>query len=42
MEKQREVLAKGTRGNVLQIFEDKTLADEAWDCAASKYRPSID
>ncbi|XEC93046.1 alpha-mannosidase [Paenibacillus tarimensis] len=27
----REVLAKGRRGNVLQVFEDKPLAHEAWD-----------
>lgn len=27
----REVLAPGCRGNVLQIFEDKPLAHEAWD-----------
>ncbi|NGZ78020.1 alpha-mannosidase [Saccharibacillus alkalitolerans] len=27
----REVLAAGQRGNVLQLFEDKPLAHEAWD-----------
>lgn len=27
----REVLAKGERGNVLQMFEDKPMAHEAWD-----------
>ena len=27
----REVLAKGERGNVLQVFEDKPLANEVWD-----------
>ncbi|OWR31446.1 alpha-mannosidase [Saccharibacillus sp. O23] len=27
----REVLARGERGNVLQLFEDKPLAHEAWD-----------
>ncbi|MCU6712337.1 alpha-mannosidase [Paenibacillus sp. J5C_2022] len=27
----REVLADGMRGNVLQVFEDKPLAHEAWD-----------
>lgn len=27
----REVLAPGTRGNVLQIFEDKPLTGDAWD-----------
>ncbi|OWA37272.1 alpha-mannosidase [Saccharibacillus sp. O16] len=27
----REVLANGQRGNVLQLFEDKPLAHEAWD-----------
>jgi alpha-mannosidase len=27
----REVLAKGARGNVLQVFEDKPLHFEAWD-----------
>ncbi|MGX4600853.1 alpha-mannosidase [Faecalimicrobium sp. JNUCC 81] len=27
----REVLAKGQRGNVLQMFEDKPMAHEAWD-----------
>ncbi|WP_172253395.1 alpha-mannosidase [Saccharibacillus deserti] len=27
----REVLASGQRGNVLQLFEDKPLAHEAWD-----------
>lgn len=31
IEEQREVLAKGARGNVLQIFEDKPLAHEGWD-----------
>ncbi|KKO50811.1 alpha-mannosidase [Paenibacillus sp. DMB20] len=31
IQEQREVLAKGARGNVLQIFEDKPLAHEAWD-----------
>lgn len=30
-ENKREVLAKGERGNVLQIFEDKPMAHEAWD-----------
>lgn len=30
-ESHREVLAKGARGNVLQVFEDKPLAHEAWD-----------
>ncbi|KGE16317.1 alpha-mannosidase [Paenibacillus wynnii] len=30
-EAQREVLAKGARGNILQVFEDKPLAHEAWD-----------
>jgi alpha-mannosidase len=28
---EREVLAKGGRGNVLQVFEDKPLAFDAWD-----------
>ncbi|MDO3412731.1 glycoside hydrolase family 38 C-terminal domain-containing protein [Saccharibacillus sp. CPCC 101409] len=28
---EREVLAAGQRGNVLQLFEDKPLAHEAWD-----------
>lgn len=28
---QREVLAPGARGNVLQIFEDKPLGNDAWD-----------
>ncbi len=28
---QREVLAEGERGNVLQAFEDKPLAHDAWD-----------
>lgn len=28
---EREVLAKGSRGNVLQIFEDKPKMFEAWD-----------
>ncbi|MEG1310987.1 MAG: alpha-mannosidase [Romboutsia sp.] len=27
----REVLAKGQRGNILQMFEDKPMAHEAWD-----------
>ncbi|MEK8213891.1 alpha-mannosidase [Paenibacillus sp. FSL L8-0463] len=27
----REVLAKGANGNLLQVFEDKPLAHEAWD-----------
>lgn len=27
----REVLAPGTRGNVLQIFEDRPMAHDAWD-----------
>jgi len=27
----REVLADGARGNVLQVFEDKPLAHDAWD-----------
>lgn len=27
----REVLARGRSGNVLQVFEDKPLAHEAWD-----------
>lgn len=27
----REVLAEGERGNVLQVFEDKPMAHEAWD-----------
>lgn len=27
----REILAKGQRGNVLQMFEDKPMAHEAWD-----------
>lgn len=30
-ENNREVLAKGQRGNVLQMFEDKPMAHEAWD-----------
>ncbi|MGL5346454.1 MAG: alpha-mannosidase [Peptostreptococcaceae bacterium] len=30
-ENSREVLAKGQRGNVLQMFEDKPMAHEAWD-----------
>lgn len=30
-ENRREVLAKGERGNVLQMFEDKPMAHEAWD-----------
>lgn len=30
-EEQRQVLAKGQRGNVLQIFEDKPMAHDAWD-----------
>ncbi|MFE4569445.1 alpha-mannosidase [Paenibacillus chitinolyticus] len=30
-EQRREVLAPGERGNVLQLFEDKPLAHEAWD-----------
>ena len=30
-EAQRHVLAEGQRGNVLQIFEDKPLAHDAWD-----------
>lgn len=30
-ENKREVLAKGERGNVLQMFEDKPMAHEAWD-----------
>jgi len=28
---EREVLAKGERGNVLQVFEDKPLDNDAWD-----------
>ena len=28
---EREVLTAGARGNVLQVFEDKPLAHEAWD-----------
>ncbi|MFP4975820.1 alpha-mannosidase [Paenibacillus sp. CN-4] len=31
VENQREVLAKGSCGNVFQVFEDKPLAHEAWD-----------
>ncbi|MFD0960132.1 alpha-mannosidase [Paenibacillus chungangensis] len=31
LEAEREVLAEGKRGNVLQVFEDKPLAHEAWD-----------
>lgn len=27
----REVLAEGTKGNVLQMFEDKPLGNDAWD-----------
>lgn len=30
-ENSREVLAAGEKGNVLQVFEDKPLAHEAWD-----------
>ncbi|MFZ7946924.1 MULTISPECIES: alpha-mannosidase [Bacillaceae] len=30
-ESQRSVLEEGTKGNVLQIFEDKPLAHDAWD-----------
>lgn len=30
-EADREVLAKGARGNVLQLFEDKPLMFDAWD-----------
>ena len=30
-ENNREVLAKGERGNVLQMFEDKPLDNDAWD-----------
>lgn len=30
-ENKRAVLAKGERGNVLQMFEDKPMAHEAWD-----------
>lgn len=30
-EEQREVLAPGERGNVLQVFEDKPLDNDAWD-----------
>lgn len=30
-ENKREILAKGERGNVLQMFEDKPMAHEAWD-----------
>lgn len=30
-ENNRQVLAEGERGNVLQMFEDKPLAHEAWD-----------
>lgn len=30
-ENKREVLVKGERGNVLQMFEDKPMAHEAWD-----------
>lgn len=30
-ENSREVLAKNQRGNVLQMFEDKPMAHEAWD-----------
>ncbi|MDP4098332.1 alpha-mannosidase [Paenibacillus sp. P96] len=30
-EQQREVLARGGRGNVLQLFEDKPLNFDAWD-----------
>ncbi|CQR45848.1 Mannosylglycerate hydrolase [Paraliobacillus sp. PM-2] len=30
-EAQRQVLADGCKGNVLQIFEDKPLAHDAWD-----------
>ena len=30
-ENNREVLAKNQRGNVLQMFEDKPRAHEAWD-----------
>ncbi|MDO7202894.1 hypothetical protein Q5M85_00025 [Paraclostridium bifermentans] len=29
-ENKREVLAKGERGNVLQMFEDKPMAHEVW------------
>ena len=28
---EREVLAPGARGNVLQVFEDKPMAHDAWD-----------
>lgn len=31
IESGREVLASGERGNVLQVFEDKPLAHDAWD-----------
>ncbi len=31
LEARREVLAAGKNGNVLQVFEDKPLAHEAWD-----------
>lgn len=30
-EARRDVLAKGAHGNMLQVFEDKPLAHEAWD-----------
>lgn len=30
-QKEREVLAPGERGNVLQVFEDKPLDNDAWD-----------
>lgn len=31
LEEKREILAAGAKGNVLQLFEDKPLAHEAWD-----------
>ena len=30
-ENKRSVLAEGERGNVLQMFEDKPLDNDAWD-----------
>ena len=30
-QEEREVLARGERGNVLQVFEDKPLDNDAWD-----------
>lgn len=30
-QEEREVLAQGERGNVLQVFEDKPLDNDAWD-----------